>query len=254
MAAFGTMLKEWRAIRRFSQLQLAMEVDMSARHLSFLESGRANPSKSMVLRLSQALEMPRTVANQALHSAGFAPAFPDTPSDAPALAPIRKAVEMMLKSHDPFPGVTVDRHWNIISANKGGAMLMALTASVGTPNLMEVLLTTADSGLIENWEEVATLSLTRLRSEIIDYGGDETLSAMVDKLASHDRLKASNIRDINLDQAVIPTILRLGDVRLSLFSTIAAFGSVQDVRAGELRIELMFPADDATETWFRPGA
>jgi transcriptional regulator with XRE-family HTH domain len=251
MAAFGHMLKEWRAIRRFSQLQLAMEADMSARHLSFLESGRANPSKSMVLRLSQALEMPRPVANQALHSAGFAPAFPDTPSDAPELAPVRKALEMMLASHDPFPGVAVDRHWNIVSTNKGGAMLITLAANKAVPNLMELLMATADSGLIENWEEVAILSLTRLRSEINEYGGDETLSAMANRLAAHDRLKASNIADINLDQAVIPTSLRMGEVRLSLFSTIAQFGSVQDVRTGELRIELMFPMDDATEAWFK---
>lgn len=251
MAAFGHMLKEWRGIRRFSQLQLAMEVDMSARHLSFLESGRANPSKSMVLRLSQALEMPRPVANQALRSAGFASAFPDTPADAPQLAPVRKALEMMLQSHDPLPGVAVDRHWNIVSANKGGAMLMTLAANVAKPNLMELLIATADSGLIENWEEVAILSLTRLRSEIIEYGGEETLSAMAEKLAAHDRLQASNIADINLDQAVIPTILRLGDVRLALFSTIAQFGSVQDVRTGELRIELMFPMDHATEAWFK---
>ncbi|NJM51534.1 MAG: helix-turn-helix transcriptional regulator [Sphingomonadales bacterium] len=127
MGSFGTILKEWRTIRRYSQLGLALEADISARHLSFLESGRANPSKSMILRLSQALAMPRPIANQAMQAAGFAPAFPDIAAESNDLAPIRKAVERMLAAHDPFPGIAVDRHWNIVSANRGGEMLMAFT-------------------------------------------------------------------------------------------------------------------------------
>jgi transcriptional regulator with XRE-family HTH domain len=249
VANFGNILKQWRSIRRFSQLQLAMEAQLSARHLSFLESGRANPSKSMVLRLSQVLDMPRPVVNQALFAVGFAPIFPNEPADAAALAPVRKAVERMLAAHDPFPGVVVDRHWNIIATNRGGEMLKALSPG-DSPNLMELLIAAAQSGLVENWEEVAALALLRLRSEIAECGGDETLSALAEQIASHDRFKTNALSGINLDQAIIPTILRIGDARLSLFSTIAQFGSVQDVRSGELKIELMFPADDETERWF----
>jgi len=250
MSAFGKMLKEWRGIRRFSQLQLAMEAEMSARHLSFLESGRSNPSKSMVLRLSQAMELPRPVTNQALNAAGFAAAFPEIPHSAPELEPVRQAVATMLDAHDPYPGVVIDRHWNILSANKGAAKLLALVPPLASPNMTELLMATADGELIENWEETALLFLTRLRSEIAEYGGDEKLSAMAERIAAHERIKASNIAGINLDQAVIPTIFRLGETRLSLFSTIAQFGSVQDVRASEMRIETMFPMNEATGDWF----
>ncbi|NJM51533.1 MAG: hypothetical protein HC843_12240 [Sphingomonadales bacterium] len=116
--------------------------------------------------------------------------------------------------------------------------------------MIEILITTAKSGLIENWQEVALLSLMRLRNEIMDLGGDPILSEMADRLAASASLKNTDISSINLDQVVIPTIICLGNVRLSLFSTIAQFGSVQDVRAGEIRIELMYPHDAATENWF----
>ena len=250
MTAFGNLLKEWRKIRRFSQLQLALEADVSARHISFLESGRANPSKAMVMRLTQALAMPRPAANQAFHSAGFAPAYPDIPAGARAIAPINKAMEMVLAGHDPFPGVAVDRHWNIIAANRGASMLLSLLPSNTEPNMIALLIAAADSKLIENWEEVATLSLIRLRSEINDLGGDPALSVIAERLAGHRRVAAVELGNIRYDKAVIPSIFCFDDIRLSLFSMIAQFGSVQDIRAGELRIELMFPTDDATESWF----
>jgi len=250
MREFGQMLKEWRGIRRFSQLNLALEADMSARHLSFLESGRANPSKAMVLRLSQALEMPKIITNQALNAAGFSAAFPEIALDSPDLAPVRKAVDVLLERHDPFPGATVDRRWNILEANAGCQMLIALSGISEAPNLMEILLSAASGGLIENWEEVAYLSLVRLRSEIAEYGGDEKLSELAERIANHERLINLDISGIDLDQAVIPTILNTGDLRLSLFSMVAQFGSVQDVRCGEMRVELMFPSDQVTANWF----
>lgn len=253
MNAFGTMLREWRGIRRFSQLQLAMEADMSARHLSFLESGRANPSKGMVLRLSHALEMPRAAINQALYHAGFAPVFPETAGDSAMLAPVHRAMEMTLKSHEPLPGVAADRHWNIVSANGAAAKLLSFAPPAESANLIEMVIAAASSDWIENWEEVAILSLIRLRSEIIDLGGDEKLSALAGRLGAVDRLCARNIADVRLDQAIIPSVLRIGDIRLSLFSTIAQFGSVQEIRAADLRIELMFPLDEATHRWFAGG-
>jgi transcriptional regulator with XRE-family HTH domain len=252
MSKFGSMMKEWRGMRRFSQLDLAMAADMSARHLSFLETGRAQPSRTMVLRLVQALEMPRPVANQALQRAGYAAYFPEVAADSPELAPVRRAVDLTLKRHDPFPGVAVDRHWNIVSANKAGALLMAMNPPKAgmRPNLIEMLINAHDTALVENWAEVAALAVIRLRGEIIMLGGDPVLQGMADRLAEITRHRVDVKADLNLDQAVIPTLLRLGEVRLSLFSTIAHFGSVQDVQAGEMRIELMFPMDEATEQWF----
>jgi len=247
---FGSILKEWRKVRRFSQLDLSLEAELSARHLSFLESGRSKPSREMVLRLSDALQLPRPAANQALNAAGFAPVYPSLPDDAPELAPVNKAIDNMLDKHDPYPGIAVDRHWNVVKSNQGAQMLLAIAGNDGPVNMMDVLLNSADIGILENWEEAALLTLSRLRTEILELGGDEKLSALAQRLAEHERVKNADMSAINLNQAVIPTIIRVGETRLSLFSTIAQFGSVQDTRAGETRIEMMFPMDEETVQFF----
>ena len=247
---FGAILKDWRKTRRFSQLDLSLEAELSARHLSFLESGRANPSREMVLRLSQALQLPRPVTNQALHAAGFAPVYPSLSDDAPELAPVQQAIATMLDHHDPFPGYALDRHWNIVGHNQGAQMIVAQASADRPPNLIDILIESASLDLVENWDEVALLSLSRLRTEILELGGDEQLSVLAARLAAHERLGKVDMGSINLNQAVIPTIFRLGEIRLSLFSVIAQFGSVLDIRAGETRIELMFPMDDETVQFF----
>ena len=249
---FGAILKDWRKTRRFSQLDLSLEAEMSARHLSFLESGRANPSRAMVLRLSEALQLPRPAANQALHAAGFAPVYPSLSDDAPELAPVNQAITTMLDHHDPFPGYAIDRHWNVVTSNHGAQMILALASPGGPANLIDILINCADLDLIQNWDEVAVLSLSRLRTEILELGGDDNLSALARRLASLDRVKKIDMGSINLNQAVIPTIFRVGENRLSLFSVIAVSGRVQDTRAGETRIELMFPMDDDTVRFFAP--
>lgn len=247
---FGAILKDWRKVRRFSQLDLSLEAEMSARHLSFLESGRSNPSREMVMRLSEALQLPRPAANQALHAAGFAPVYPSLPEDAPELAPVNQAIDSMLEKHDPYPGIAVDRYWNVVKSNQGAQLLLALASPDGKANMMDVLINSAGMEILENWEEVALLSLARLRTEILELGGDEKLSALAQRLSAMERVKNADMSTINLNQAVIPTILRVGETRLSVFSTIAQFGTVQDTRAGETRIELMFPMDDETIQFF----
>lgn len=247
---FGAILKDWRKVRRFSQLDLSLEAEMSARHLSFLESGRSNPSREMVMRLSEALQLPRPAANQALHAAGFAPVYPSLPEDAPELAPVNQAIDSMLEKHDPYPGIAVDRYWNVVKSNQGAQLLLALASPDGKANMMDVLINSAGLEILENWEEVALLSLARLRTEILELGGDEKLSALAQRLSAMERVKNADMSTINLNQAVIPTILRVGETRLSVFSTIAQFGTVQDTRAGETRIELMFPMDDETIQFF----
>ncbi len=251
---FGSILKEWRKVRRFSQLDLSLEADLSARHLSFLESGRSRPSREMVLRLSSALQLPRPAANQALNAAGFAPVYPSLPENAPELAPVQQAIAAMLDHHDPFPGVALDRHWNIVQSNRGGQMLLLMSAGDGEPNMIDILINSADTDLIENWDEVAMLALSRLRTEILELGGDDGLSTLAKRLADHPRMQDIDMTAINLNQAVIPTTLRMGETRLSLFSTIAQFGSVLDTRAGETRIELMFPMDENTRAFFNNQA
>lgn len=246
---FGEMIREWRSIRRYSQLDLALTAALSSRHLSFLESGRAAPSRDMVLRLADALQMPKAVANQALNAAGFVAIYPALPLAAPALEPVRRAIDIMLANHEPFPAIAIDRGWNVVNVNDAAARLFAaIGARAGDANMIEILLGLAETDVIENWPETAVLSLARLRAEIAHLGGDARLEALARRLADHPRL--ADAPALDYDQPVIPTTFRLGGARLSVFSTIAQFGSVQDVFASELRIEHMFPADEATRAFF----
>lgn len=247
---FGDILREWRGIRRYSQLDLSLEAATSARHVSFLESGRAKPSKNMVLKLSDALGMPKAIANQALNAAGFTAAFPQLPADAAALAPVHDAIRLMLENHDPLPGLAMDRHWDIIDANPAAMALFSALEITGAGNMIDALGAVAESDIIENWEETALLAIARLRTEIAHLGGDRVLERYVSQLASHPRLQNVDLGEIDFAQAVIPSIFNLNGQRLSLFTTLAQFGAVQDVVACDIRVELMFPSDDATREYF----
>jgi transcriptional regulator with XRE-family HTH domain len=249
-APFGAVLREWRRLRRFSQMTLALEAEISARHLSFLESGRAAPSRSMVLRLANTLDMPRAITNQALRSAGFAPAYPALQPGDPDFAPIRLAIDSTLSNHAPYPAVAIDASWNILAANKPALRLFSDVGAAAATNMIRALIQLADGGAIENWEETATLALMRLRAELAGLGGNAALAALAAELAATPRLAAFDVASLDLNRAVIPTVFRLGVARVSLFSTIAQFGAVQDVEASSWRIELMFPADDDARRFF----
>lgn len=206
----------------------------------------------MVLRLADALAMPKDAANQALGSAGFAPVFPALDASASELAPVRRATAAMIERHDPYPAFVIDRHWNVIDANKAAAFLFShLALPADKPaNLVDALIAAEPMGLIENWTETARLSLVRLRAEDTALGGDAVLRARIDVVEKLLRERGDQDEEIDLGRAVIPTVFRLGDMRLKVFSTIAAFSTVQDVNAGDIRIELMFPEDDATAAFF----
>lgn len=249
---FGDVLRGWRQVRRMSQLDLALAAEVSARHVSFLESGRAEPSRAMTLKLAAALDLPKAAANEALRAAGFASVYPVLAPNAAALAPVRRAITMTLKSHNPFPGIAINRAWDILEANDSAR---ALFAALGAgPNMIDFLIFLGNLDIVENWEETAYLALLRVRSEIAHLGGDARLEKLAARLGAHPRLKGADLSAIDLDQAVIPTVFRLGDRRLSVFSMIAAFGSVQEVAASEIRIELMYPADEDTAGFFRAFA
>lgn len=252
--AFGPLLRDWRRIRRMSQLDLALAADVSSRHVSFLESGRAGPSRAMVLRLAEALNMPRETANEALGAAGFAAAFPALPPDADALAPVREAVRLTLANHAPYPAVVIDAHWDLVDANPPAMAFFTLAGVAGAGNLVDAFLAAAASDVIENWEEIALVMRTRIRAEIAAAGGDRTLERFADAIDKHPRLADFDASRVDYSRAVAPTVFRADGVRLSLFSVFAHFGGVQDVRAADLRIELMFPADEPTRDWFRRAA
>ena len=181
---FGPVLKRWRAHRRVSQLDLALEAGVSARHLAFLETGKSRPSREMVVMLGAALDVPLRERNELLLAAGFAPVYPEHPLDAERLAPIRTACEMLLARHEPFPGIQFDRHWNLLSANAAARRLFGVDPGSLPVNMVDLLTSNPSirDGIV-NWAEVAHDLLMRLRLEATSGGPDPRLDALIEQLA-----------------------------------------------------------------------
>ena len=255
---FPDLLRTWRQKRRLSQLDLALEAGVSQRHVSFLESGRARPSREMIRQLSNTLEVPLRERNEFLVAAGFAPVFRARPLDDPQMTQVMAAVRMMLANHEPFPAVAVDRGWNIRLPNGPFDMMLAMFgndvwAAIGGSgrNLMRFFFHPCGiRAWVSNWESIAPLLWQRARREAETLGGQE-MRALLDELGPHqDALTLRSGEDAAL-VPVLPLVIEKDGVRVSLFTVIATFGTAQDVTADELRIESLFPADGDTERLFR---
>ena len=250
-SAFGNILRDWRKQRRMSQLDLGLDANVSARHISFIEQGRSKPSREMVLNLTQCLQMPKAQTNQAFLAAGYAPVFQQHANNNTNLAQIHSAINIMLENHMPYPAIVMDNHWNIINANECAQSLLVQTGFAGHKNLIKALISdTPEKSSIENWHEAVTLILQRLKVELFHLGEDETLSQLTSQLEGHLDLHSPKPRLVDFTQAVIPTRFRIGKNTISVFSTLAQFGSVFDLTLADLKIELMFPADDETKKFF----
>jgi len=241
MTAFPQSLKTWRQARRLSQLDLALEADVSARHISFLETGRARPSRDMIGRLGEAMELPLDAQNQLLTHAGFAARYEGRAWDDDEMAPIREAVAYTLEQHAPYPAIAIDRLWNVVRMNTPAQMIYAQLGLSEGDSLLDMITSKEVPAFIENWPAVAHHSARRLRTESVAQGGIPELDAAADLLAK------VGPRDEIETGPVLPTVLRVGDARLSLFATIAQFGTPEDVTLDALKIELFFPADDASK-------
>ena len=246
MNGFAQQLRNWRRERRYSQLGLATEASISPRHLSFLESERARPSRDMVLRLAEALELPRHATNSILGAAGFAPHFQQTPLDADALSPVREALERVMDNHAPYPAVLMDREWTILRLNSTAQALFAPAGiGVGSTGFAILDLPGGPAAWVENWPEVGHHLLTRLQAEIRALGGNPKLERAAARLRRDASVEGHMAR--TPPPAVIPTIYKAGPMRLSLFSTFLQIGGVEDITLADLRVELMFPMDTATK-------
>ena len=251
---FGEHLRDWRQRRRMSQLDMALEADISARHLSFLETGRAQPSREMVLRLAEQLDAPLRERNVLLLAAGFAPVFGERSLEDPALAPAMAAVREWLTAHEPYPALALDRRWNLIAAN--GAvwpLLEGVAPELLRPPVNTLRLALHPNGLaprIVNFAEWRTHLLDRLRRQA-QMGGDPELTALTVELAAYPggetRLHAGRIE---APEVLTPLVLRAGDAVLSLIGTVTVFGTPLDVTLSELMLETLLPADAATRAWF----
>ena len=246
MQDFPTLLRNWRQHRRFSQLELAAETGISSRHLSFLETGRARPSREMLLRLAETLDLPRREINEALTAAGFAKAYERSALDDLALAPVRAALVRLMQSHLPYPAVMMDREWTVVDLNDAAARLFAAAGiGKGTSGLAILDLPGGPSAWVENWPEVGHHLLSRLRRESRAAGGIETLDRFAARLEEDEAVR--EFRPPARLAPMIPTIYRAGELRLSLFSTFLHIGGGEDLTLDELRLEMMFPMDEATK-------
>jgi transcriptional regulator with XRE-family HTH domain len=247
---FGELLREWRQRRRLSQLQLACEAEISTRHLSFVETGRASPSREMVLSLAEQLDVPLRERNTLLMSAGFAPVFPERPLTDPALHAARQAVDLVLRGHEPFPALAVDRHWILLAANRTVPLLMSGAApSLLEPPVNVLRLSLHPNGLasrIANLPEWHRHVVARLRRQC-ESSGDRVLSELLAEIESYphgDEHAAAEPSHVN---EVATPFQYVSDVGvLSFYSTTMVFGTPVDVTLSELAIESFFPADATT--------
>lgn len=247
----GALLRDWRARRNVSQLQLAHRSAVSARHLSFIETGRARPSREMVLHLAERLELPLRERNRLLLAAGYAPAYGERPLDDEELAPVREAIERFLRAHEPYPAIVLDRQWNLVLANDAIAPLLEGVA----PHLLEppanaLRATLHPDGMaprIVNFREWSGHLVHRLRGELAATG-DEQLAALLDEILTYPGVTGDPLPagDVAAAEIVLPLQLRTREGRLSFFSTVTTFGTAADVTLSELTVEAFYPADPET--------
>jgi len=254
VASIGDHLREWRQRRRLSQLDLASEAEISTRHLSFLETGRAQPSREMVLRLAERLDVPLRERNTLLVAAGFAPVFPQRGLDDPALNVARKAVELVLTGHEPYPALAIDRHWTLVASNKVVPPLLAgIDPLLLKPPVNVLRLSLHPQGLaprIANLSEWRMHLLTRLQQQI-DVTADATLMALLKELRGYPAARpmkagAPPPRTRDYASIVVPFELETDAGTLAFFSTTTVFGTPVDVTLSELAVESFFPANAAT--------
>ena len=262
--AFPDVCRQWRQYRKLSQLELALAADVSQRHVSWLETGRSQPSRDMVLRLSDALDVPLRERNELLQAAGYAPVYRESTLDAPEMAPVSDALSRILTHHEPLPAFVVDRLWNVRQTNAAADRLFAvlgdpaaLNAALGGGEHVNLALVTLHpDGLrqfIVNWDQAAPAFVRRLRGEALASGDTEMrerFEAFIEFAGPVP--EGGAIGDPLLP--VLPLELDVAGMRLSLFSVIATFGTPQDITTDELRIESFYPNDAATAAFFDAGA
>lgn len=248
----GALLRQWRQRRRLSQLDLACEADISTRHLSFVETGRALPSREMLLHLAEQLEIPLRERNRLLTAAGYAPLFSQHSLDDPALAAARSAIEQLLKAHEPYPALTIDRQWNLIASNGAVApFLMGIAPELLGPPLNVLRLSLHPDGLaprIINLAQWRAYLLMRLQHDI-EISGDPQLMTLQEELLSYP---APAEKAEAIPESVLMTLqFQTEQGVLSLISTTTVFGTPNDVTLAELALETFFPADEDSAAYLR---
>lgn len=250
----GRLIQHWRHVRRKSQLALALEAGVSARHLGFLEVGRSRPSREMVLLLADALDVPLRERNTLLIAAGFAPVYRETGLTAPELGHAHRALRLILDHHEPFPAVVMDPLWNLVLTNRGADRFferLLPSPPAGPPNVVRLMFD--PQGLrpfVANWEEAAGALLRRVHREALGGAPDEATGRLLEEVLAYPDVPRRWRTPESLGLTPPPLVaiqFRKGDLAMDWFSTVTTLGTPQDITLQELRIECFFPANAETE-------
>lgn len=250
---FGALLREWRGSRRMSQLHLGLEADVSSRHISFLETGRSAPSREMVLRLCEVLDVPLRQRNVLLQAAGFADLYRTSPLDDPELAPILHSVSVFLDRQDPYPAVLMDRHWNVLQQNRASTLLLGSLIDEPRAEFSNVLrLFFHPRGLrpwVVNWEEAGAILIQRLHREAAALGDDPEFRQLLDDIfESGDLPREWRLAALESDLPVVmPIHIEHPALELRLHTALTTLGTALDVTLNELKMETFLPVDQETE-------
>jgi transcriptional regulator with XRE-family HTH domain len=244
----GDLLRQWRGARRMSQMDLALEAGISTRHLSYVETGKARPSRELVALLAGVLDLPMRDRNALLVVAGYAPGYRETPLSDPQMALMRRAIDCILGQHEPYPAFVVNRHWDVVMASQGLARVFGWLRDGAQPhgNIMRQVFDPADMRpFVENWEEVAGDLIRHLLHEAAT---DTASRALLDEILAYPDVPARwERRELGAAPLPVMTVtFRKAEQRLTFFSTLTTFGTSRDITLEELRVECMFPADDET--------
>lgn len=260
---YAQAMKYWRTKRGYSQLRLSTESGVSQRHISFLESGRSQPSRELILKLGMTLDIPLRQRNVMLLAAGFAPAYQERSLSDPEMAAVRQALDFMLQQQAPYPALVVDRLWNLQMHNGPAAAMMSwilgLPDNTPLPSVNVVKLTLDPNGVrpyLANWEDVATDLLQWIQREAMGDGPGSEATRLLEDLLAMPGVRAAAAAP-NLERRALPFLpftVRKDGTDLNLFTTITTLGTPHDVTVHELRLEAFFPADEATAQWFKARA
>ena len=252
----GTLLREWRTSRRLSQLDLALEANVSPRHLSCVETGKSQPSRDMISRLADALGMPLRERNALLVSAGYAPKYRETQLSSPEMARVRRAIEFILQQQEPYPAIVTNRHWDMLLTNEATKRIFGFLKPGGprAGNVLRQIFDPEDMrSVLRNWEELAIDIIRHVHNQVAVAPSDTRARALLDEILAYPGVPEEwRTREPgSMPQPLMNTVFGKDDVELRFFSTITTFGTPHDVTLDELRIECMFPADDVTAEFCR---
>jgi transcriptional regulator with XRE-family HTH domain len=253
----GLLLREWRAARRLSQLDLSLDANISARHLSCIETGKAQPSRTLLMRLADVLDMPLRERNALLRAGGYAPSYPETGLDTPAMGRINQAIDFILRQQEPYPAFLMNRHWDILATNAAAQRVNGFVLD-GRPgkhaNMLRAVFDPDDlRGAIANWDDVGGTLIGHLHALVAGAPTDTTARALLDEILAYPNVPSRwRLRDLDSPPApLLTTEFRHRGVTLSFFSTITTFGTPRDITIDGLHIESCFPMDEATAQFCR---